>query len=122
MKVEKLLSKNLLENSVIFAILAIFLTMYGPRLHIRLPKTIRSLFSNNIFRAVILFLVVFMANRDINASLMLTIIFLIVMYGVQMSHLLEGFYVENFESYGKPVADCSNYKDDENPQPSYPLN
>ena len=70
----------------------------------------------------ILFLVVYLANHDIKVSLMITIIFLIVMYAVHMSNLLEGFYTEQFENYGKPVADCSNYQDDNNPQPSYPLN
>jgi hypothetical protein len=56
------------------------------------------------------------------SSLMITIIFLVIMYTVHMTNLLEGFYIENFETYGKPVADCSNYEDDKNPQPSYPLN
>jgi hypothetical protein len=46
--------------------------------------------------------------------------FVVVMYGVQMSNLLEGMYVENFEVYGKPVADCSNYENDNLAQPAYP--
>jgi hypothetical protein len=118
---QKWLSKNLIENTYIFGILSIFLAMYGPRLHMQLPRSIRSLFSNPLFRALVLFLVVYMAQHDIMMALTITIMFVVVMYGVQMSNLLEGMYVENFQTYGKPVADCANYADDNSPQPVYPL-
>ena len=52
----------LVENSFLFAILSIFLMMYGPRLHIRLPSTIRSLFDSAVFRGVILFLIAYMST------------------------------------------------------------
>jgi len=117
---QKWLSKNLIENTYIFGILSVFLAMYGPRLHMGLPRSIRSLFSNSLFRAVILFLVVYMAHQDMIMALTITIIFVVVMYGVQMTNLLEGMYVEKFETYGKPVADCSNYANDELAQPAYP--
>jgi hypothetical protein len=117
---QKWLTKNLLENTYIFGILSLFIAMYGPRLHIQLPKSIRSLFSNALFRGLILFLVVYMSHHDMTLALTITIIFVVVMYGVQMTNLLEGMYVENFETYGKPVADCSNYADDSSAQPSYP--
>lgn len=117
---QKWLTKNLIENTYIFAILSVFLAMYGPRLHIALPRSIRSLFSNSFFRALVLFLVVYMSQHDMMMALTITIIFVVVMYGVQMTNLLEGMYVENFQSYGKPVADCSNYSKDESAQPVYP--
>jgi hypothetical protein len=116
---QKWLSKNLLQNSYIFGLLALFLTMYGPRLHIGLPKSVRSLFSNSLFRALVLFIVVYMAHHDITMALTITIIFVVVMYGVQMTNILEGMYEEHYENYGKPVADCSNYQDDNEPQPTY---
>jgi hypothetical protein len=117
---QKWLNKNLIENTYVFAILSVFLAMYGPRLHMALPRSIRSLFSNPLFRGLILFLVVYLSNHDMVMALTITIIFVVVMYGVQMSNLLEGMYVENFEVYGKPVANCSNYEQDSSAQPVYP--
>lgn len=122
----KWLNKNLLGNSYVFAVLSIFLVMYGPRLHMRLPKSIRKLFSNPLFRSLILFVVVFMSNHDMTSAIMIVIVFLIVMYTVQVTSVLEGFYEEEMEeafvNYGKPVSDCSNYQDSDLPQPTYPLN
>jgi hypothetical protein len=125
----KWLNKNLLGNSYVFAVLSIFLVMYGPRLHMRLPKSVRVLFSNPIFRSLILFIVVFMSNHDMTSAIMIVVVFLIVMYTVQVTSVLEGFYEEemveteeSFQNYGPPVSQCSNYKDSDLPQPTYPLN
>ena len=46
----------LVENTYLFATLSIFLAMYGPRLHMKLPQSLRSLFDNPVFRGSVLFL------------------------------------------------------------------
>ena len=45
------------------SVLALFLALYGPRLHTRLPPTLMSLFNNPMFRAAVLFIIVYMSKR-----------------------------------------------------------
>ena len=44
----------LFQNVYLYSILALFLTIYGPRLHMRLPNSVMKLFNNIVFRACIL--------------------------------------------------------------------
>ena len=41
---------NILSNPTSYGLLALFLGIYGPRLHPKLPPIIRDLFNNNVFR------------------------------------------------------------------------
>ena len=106
----------LLENTYLFAVLSIFLGVYGPRLHIRLPSGIRNLFSNVFFRAFVIFLVVYMADRDMGAALTIVIIFMVMMNVLNTVHVFETT-AEAFNNYGPAVASCENYKQGGN----YPL-
>ena len=54
---EMLDPKLLVQNSYLFALLTLFLTMYGPRLQPKLPSTLRNLFDNVAFRLIVLFLI-----------------------------------------------------------------
>lgn len=75
-----LLNPNILvENIYAFSVLAIFLTVYGPRLHTRLPPSLMSLFDSMIFRSIILFLILYMSNRDFVGALTIVIIFSVTM-------------------------------------------
>ena len=75
-----LLNPNVLvENIYAFTVLTVFLTMYGPRLHMRLPPSLMELFDGMIFRAAILFLIVYMSNRDFVGALTIVIIFTVTM-------------------------------------------
>lgn len=65
-------------NPLLYGFLAMFLTMYGPRLHPRLPPMIRDLFNNNIFRFVVILLVIYMSNNNLQMSLIIAIGFLLV--------------------------------------------
>ena len=69
----------LIENVYAFSVLAIFLTMYGPRLHTRLPPSLMALFDNMAFRSAILFLIVYMSHRDFIGALTIVIIFSVTM-------------------------------------------
>ena len=70
----------LVENVWLFSVLSVFLAMYGPRLHMKLPGSIRNLFDNAVFRGAVLFLVAYMADRDFAGALTITIILLITNY------------------------------------------
>ena len=75
-QVEKLLKWDFLSNNkAIFAILAIFLTMYGPKLAPKLPANFREVFNSPWFRASTMFLILYYSNKNIAASLLITIIF-----------------------------------------------
>ena len=71
------LTTKLLENRVYYGILALFLAIYGPRLHPRLPTIIKDLFSNNIFRFIVILLIAYISSEDLTISLMLAIAFLL---------------------------------------------
>ena len=105
-----------IESTWLFGVLSLFLAFYGPRLQPKLPEGVRKLFNNSIFRGVILFLVVYLAGKDMAASLTIAIIFLVVMGMLQQSNMLsdvnEFFVNERFSQPGPPVAKCENYEND----------
>lgn len=105
-----------IESTWLFGVLSLFLALYGPRLQPKLPNAIRKLFSNSVFRGVILFLVVFLAGKNMGASLTITVIFLVVMGILQQTKMLsdvnEFFVNERFSQPGPPVSNCENYDND----------
>ena len=112
---KELLDPNILvENIWLFSILSIFLAMYGPRLHMKLPGSIRNLFDNAVFRGAVLFLIAYMANRDFAGALTITIIFVVTLNILHTTQVLENVATlvsrENFQINGSPVANCDSYK------------
>jgi len=115
----------LVQNTYLFSVLIVFLTMYGPRLQPKLPNSLRSLFSNSIFRGVILFLIVYLSSNNFQSSIVITIIFLVTMNLLHTTSALERISKESFYVNGPPVASCNSY----NPKSinligtvNYPLN
>ena len=104
----------LVENTYLFATLSIFLAMYGPRLHMKLPESLKSLFDNPIFRGSVLFLIAYMAHRDFVGALVITIIFLVTLNLLHTTEVLENvsnlLSNEGFQVNGPPVANCKAYK------------
>ena len=104
----------LVENTYLFATLSIFLAMYGPRLHMKLPESLKSLFDNPIFRGSVLFLIAYMAHRDFVGALVITIIFLVTLNLLHTTEVLENvsnlLSNEGFQVNGPPVANCKTYK------------
>lgn len=117
--------KILLENTYLSSILVLFLSMYGPRLHINLPESLQRLFKSRIFNFVVIFLIAFTSFQNFKASLTMSIVFLVVMDIVNSSQFLKMIGAESFNDFGPPVAKCSAYSN-ENIQnvktPFYPLN
>ena len=104
----------LVENVWLFSVLSVFLAMYGPRLHMKLPGSIRNLFDNAVFRGAVLFLVAYMANRDFAGALTITIIFVVTLNILHTTRVLEEVAEmvgsEGFQINGSPVANCDSYK------------
>jgi len=113
-KLSDLLNPELLiENTFLFSVLSIFLAMYGPRLHIKLPESLKGLFDNPVFRGSILFLIAYMAHRDFVGALTITIVFLVTMNLLHTTEVLENVSEllknEGFKVNGPPVANCATY-------------
>ena len=112
--------ENLVQNTYLFGVLSLFLIIYGPRLHPRLPDSLRNLFNNVLFRGVIIFLVVYLASINFELSLMITIVFLVTMNILHSSNVLDTFrnygpplfQDEKYENYGPPVANIDSYNQD----------
>ena len=71
-------SNYLLNNPIIYGLLALLLSIYGPRLHPKLPNIFRDLFNNNIFRFSIILLIIFISSSDLKMSLIVAIGFLLL--------------------------------------------
>lgn len=90
------------KNTYIFGLLALFATLYGPRLSPKLPEPVQKLFEHAWFRGAIMFLAVYMAQHDVTVSLVVTIVFMIFMNLVQDGNLFETFlqnYEKNMEGF-----------------------
>lgn len=86
----------------IFVLIILFVTLYGPRLSPSLPDPIRHLFGNQIFRTLIVFVIIFNSNRKLGLvmSLFMAILFMFAMNMLQMSSLMEHMESEKKESQG----------------------
>ena len=82
---------ELLKNPVLYGLIAVFLAVYGPRLHPRLPKNIRKLFNSNWFRLLIILLIVFLSSHDLKLSLLVTLAFLLILMLVDGADIREHF-------------------------------
>ena len=69
----------LVENVYVFGVLSVFLAIYGPHLHARLPPSLMGMFDNAIFRMAVLFLIVYMSHKDFIGALTITIIFVVTL-------------------------------------------
>ena len=67
---------TVLSNPVTYGVLAIFLAMYGPRLHPKLPSPVKDLFGTPLFRFAIIMLIIYMSTKDLSMSLIISIAFL----------------------------------------------
>ena len=86
--------KSILENPIIYAVLILFIGIYGPRLSPKLPKVARDLFDNVIFRLVILTLVLYMTNKNLQMALLISIGFMLIT-SLTNSMQMEEFIIKN---------------------------
>jgi len=116
--------KYLVQNTYLFSVLTIFLSMYGPRLHTQLPESLKSLFNNPVFRGIVLFLICYLSSTNFQTSIVITVVFLVTMNLLHTNQVFEKFERELFLN-GPPVSQCSNYTSESIQKignPIYPIN
>jgi hypothetical protein len=112
------LGNDLTTNVATVTLVTIFLAMYGPRLSPKLPSQVRQLFNMPLFRGAVIFLILFLANRNLRLSLLITIVFLATMNQVQYLNTMENFSHHQGESGNHDSA----YHHSKDYPPSYNMN
>uniref|UniRef100_A0A6C0IVY5 Uncharacterized protein n=1 Tax=viral metagenome TaxID=1070528 RepID=A0A6C0IVY5_9ZZZZ len=68
--------KNVDISKILIPVLAVFVQIYGSRLQPKLPTNIMNLFNNNYFRFIIILLITYLSSKNLQQSLIITVIFL----------------------------------------------
>lgn len=87
---------ELLDKSpILYGLIAMFLAVYGPRLHPALPASVRNLFNNSIFRFIVIVIIIYISSRDLYISLIIAIGFLVVISLANMIDIRENLMIYN---------------------------
>ena len=70
---------DILNNKYFKSVILLIIVLYSSLLKPKLPKIIKNLFKNSIFRILILSYVVYIGNNDIKISLAVTVAFIVTM-------------------------------------------
>ena len=81
------------ENKYFIAILSIFIALYTFQIKPALPPFLIKLFQNNIFRIVILFLILIRGYKDPQFALLIASAFIIIMDSVRQ-HVFKELFEE----------------------------
>lgn len=90
---------NIMKSPILYGLIAMFLAVYGPRLHPALPVSIRNLFNNSIFRFLVIIVIIYMSNRDLTLSLTIAIGFLVVISLTNMIDIRENLMIHAVETF-----------------------
>ena len=101
---EKVLGKQMkfiMNRPVLLGILTLFLALYAPRLHPKVPPILRVLLNSPLFRFLVLVLIIYMSNRDLTMALIISIAFIFV---ISLTNTLEAYeyfshHEETFSNY-----------------------
>lgn len=96
--------ESLMSNKFVLLVIALFIGLYGPRLSPRLPRPVRMLFNNAAFRLIVLVLIIYLSNQNLEMALIVSIVFLLLMNLVNSLDVEEHFvkkFAENFSEYGQ---------------------
>jgi len=107
--------KILVKSTWLFGLVTLFLAMYGPRLHPKLPNSLRNLFKNPLFNALVIFLIIYMGSRDMGTSLVITVIFIVTLTTITTGDLMGSvkklFLMESFVNQGNSLKSTFVEKD-----------
>jgi hypothetical protein len=81
----------LVENKYVYAIATIFVILYASQVGPKLPDYMVRLFDNNLFKMLILFLIVVRAKKDPAFSIILAVAFVIITDYIRTNMLKETF-------------------------------
>ena len=82
---------DILDNPYVKATLVIFIMMYAVSIGPTLPKYLRNLFYNPIFRVAFCFLIVMRADKDPLFALVLSIAFILTLSSLTQQKAREAF-------------------------------
>jgi len=82
---------NFFSDNTTSAITSMFLVLYAGMASPELPKVIKKMFNNSIFRILILSLIVYKGNKDPQLAITIAIAFTITMNYLRDSELKEEF-------------------------------
>lgn len=88
---------KLLANPLVYCVIIVVLSMYGPRLSPKLPAGVKDLFNNNIFRFVVIVLVAYLSNRNLQASILIAAGFALLL-SVANNQAVEEEFDEHFNN------------------------
>ena len=91
--------KMLLEGPYVYGIIIIILTMYGPRLSPKLPKVVRDLFNNSVFRLSVLVLILYLTTTNLQSALIVGLTFTLVTNITNSLDIQEHFIRENLQNF-----------------------
>jgi len=94
--------ENMMNNTVFYGVLSLFLTIYGPRLSPNLPIFIRNLFNNNFFRFIIILLITFLSSSNLQIALIISIVFLLITSYTNSIEVVDSFkenFIENYSEF-----------------------
>ena len=80
---------KILNNQYVVPLLAVFLSMYGPRLSPKLPHFIKNLFKNSVFNFIVILLVIYLSNKNLQLSFLISIAFLLIISLVNSQELFD---------------------------------
>ena len=91
--------ESLTSNPMVYGVLAIFLTVYGPRLSPKLPTPIRTLFNNKYFRFLIILLVTYLSSKNLQLALIVSIAFCLITSYTESQEIQDNFANEMRENF-----------------------
>jgi hypothetical protein len=89
-----------LLSSVFYVVIILYLTQMTPQL----PPMIKDLFKNNIFRVVILFMILVLANISYSMALIVSLAFVVTMNNLQIEYFEEAKKEAEAEKVTQEIA------------------
>lgn len=88
---------KVLGNTYVSAAVTLFLILYASLARPQLPVFIAKLFDNPLFRLLVLFGIAFMASRNFQVALLVSVAFTVTMNLLNEQKIVEGFMAQQYE-------------------------
>ncbi len=91
---------------IVYGLLAVVLAVYGPKLKPTLPNFAKNLLNNNIFRFVILLVIMMISYKDIQLALIVSLAFLLLLSIANCQEVKENYFnykAEQFEDLQQSI-------------------
>ncbi len=102
-------SLSTFSTPIIYGILAVFLAVYGPKLKPNLPESVKNLLNNNLFRFVILLIIMYISYKDIQLSLIISLAFLLLLSIANCQEVKEKYFNYKREEFQNLQQSINNF-------------